>query len=159
MRNDQIAVRQARLIDNVAMKEILRDTFASTWRPYISPDSAQAYLATDRGAAYVDQYGRDFWVADLNGQVVGLVHWQGDFVRALHVWSSHFRRGIGRRLMDLAEKKILMAGFRQVRLETDMFNEGSRAFYVARGFSEAGRYPDEEWDSDLTTILLIKQLS
>jgi hypothetical protein len=45
-----------------------------------------------------------------------------------------------------------------VRLETDTFNTGSCAFYLARGYSEAGHYPDEEWDSGLTTVLFIKRL-
>ena len=42
--------------------------------------------------------------------------------------------------------------------ETDTFNVRSQAFYAARGYQEARRYPDTEWDSGLTTILLVKSL-
>ena len=38
------------------------------------------------------------------------------------------------------------------------FNTRSQAFYAARGYHEAGPYPDEEWNSRLTTVLLVKAL-
>ena len=57
-----------------------------------------------------------------------------------------------------AHVRAARAGFAAVRLETDTFNTASRAFYAARGYVEADRYPDEEWDSGLTTILLVKAL-
>lgn len=140
------------------MIAILSDTFESTWRPNITAAAAEAYLAEDRGAAYVAEYGQDFRVAERDGEVAGLVHWRDDFIDALHVRSGHARAGIGRRLMDHAETEIAAAGFPAVRLETDTFNTASQAFYTARGYREAGRYPDEEWNSGLTTILFIKPL-
>lgn len=60
--------------------------------------------------------------------------------------------------MNLAEAEIAGAGFASARLETDSFNLGAQAFYVARGYVEAGRYPDKEWNSGLTTLLLEKRL-
>ncbi|MES2055187.1 MAG: GNAT family N-acetyltransferase [Pseudomonadota bacterium] len=140
------------------MKAILQDTFESVWRPNISPTAEAAYLDEDRGGTYVDEHGHEFRVAELDGKVAGLVHWQDDFVHALHVGSACHRRGVGRHLMDLAETEMARSGVGQARLETDTFNEPSRAFYEARGYVEAGRYPDEEWDSDLTTILFVKPL-
>ena len=58
--------------------------------------------------------------------------------------------------MDEAEAQIGKAGFAAARLETDTFNSRSQAFYAARGYIEADRYPDTEWNSGLTTILLVK---
>ena len=51
--------------------------------------------------------------------------------------------------------KIAVSGHAVARLETDTFNTRSQAFYAARGYREAGRYPDEEWNSGLTTVLLV----
>ena len=61
-------------------------------------------------------------MAECNGDVVGFIDWEGDFVNALHVRGSHARRGVGRRLLDHAEAEIANAGFPAVRLETDTFN-------------------------------------
>jgi ribosomal protein S18 acetylase RimI-like enzyme len=154
----KIQVRRARSDDAPAMQAILRDTFESTWRPNITAEAAAAFLREDRPAAYVAERGLEFRVAELRGEVVGLVHWQNDFVHALHVRASHARRGVGARLMDLAEAEIASAGFAAALLETDTFNQRSQAFYAARGYQEARRYPDTEWDSGLTTILLVKTL-
>ncbi len=60
--------------------------------------------------------------------------------------------------MDFAEKEIARSGFPKARLETDTFNTRSCAFYAARGYREMERYPDEEWQSGLTTLLLVKRL-
>lgn len=158
MAADHILVRAATPADAAALVAVLHDTFESTWRPNISAEAARAFLAEARAASYVAESGAAFWVAEIAGEVVGLVHWQDDFVHALHVRSTEARRGVGARLMDRAEAGMAVAGFAVARLETDTFNEDSQAFYRARGYREAGRYPDEMWDSGLTTVLLVKAL-
>jgi len=154
-----ILIRQAREEDAAALKAILRDTFESTWRPQLTEEATSAFLNEDRPAAYVGARGMLFLVAEVDGEAVGFVDWEGDFVNALHVRSSHARTGVGGRLMDRAEAAIAEAGSAAARLETDTFNRRSQAFYAARGYREAGRYPDEEWNSGLTTLLLVKTLS
>jgi GNAT superfamily N-acetyltransferase len=151
-------IRPARTSDAAALRAILYDTFESTWRPQVTPAAAQAFLDEDRPAAYVTARGLKFWVAQRDGQVVGFVDWDGDFVNALHVRSDHARTGLGARLMDKAEAEIAATGSRAARLETDTFNAPSQAFYAARGYREADRYPDREWKSGLTTLLLVKPL-
>lgn len=151
-----IAVRQGREADKPALKAILRDTFDSTWRPNITPAAVERYLTSGLADRFIDEHGQECLVAELDGEAAGFVRWEGDFIDALHVHSSHARKGIGHRLMDAAEAAIKAAGFAQVRLETDTFNQPSQAFYLSRGYREAGRYPDEEWQSGLTTILFVK---
>lgn len=153
-----ILIRPAGAGDLDALKAILRDTFESTWLPQLTPEAAKAYRREDRPPAYVGERGLLFVVAEVDGEVVGFVDWDGDFVNALHVGSDHARSGVGGRLMDHAEAAIAAAGHAQVRLETDTFNTRSQAFYAGRGYVEAGRYPDEEWNSGLTTLLLVKPL-
>jgi ribosomal protein S18 acetylase RimI-like enzyme len=153
-----IVIRKAGPDDAAALKVILRDTFESTWLPQLTAEAAAAYRREDRPAAYVGERGSLFVVAEVNGEVVGFVDRDGDFVNALHVLASHARSGVGGRLMDHAEAAMAAAGHVQARLETDTFNTRSQAFYAARGYREADRYPDEEWNSGLTTLLLVKRL-
>ena len=154
-----ITMRPARAVDAPALRAILLDTFESTWAPQVTPAAAAAFRVEDRPAGYVGRRGLQFRVAEHGGEVVGFVDWQGDFVNALHVRGDHARQGVGARLMDVAEAAIAAEGFAAARLETDTFNLGSQAFYRARGYVEAERYPDGEWDSGLTTLLLVKLLS
>jgi GNAT superfamily N-acetyltransferase len=153
-----ILVRRALSTDGPQVREILYDTYESTWLPQMTADAARAYRDQDRPAAYVADRLAAFWVAEMDGAVVGFVDWEADFVNALHVRSAHARQGIGGQLMDWAELEIAKAGFLAARLETDTFNERSRAFYAERGYREADRYPDEEWNSGFTTLLLVKPL-
>ena len=152
-------IRSARAADSAALIAIFHSTFQSTWRPAITPAAAEAYARENRPADYVARCGLEFRVAARAGEIIGLVHWRNDFIHALHVHAAHARSGAGTALMDLAETEIARAGFPAARLETDTFNLGAQAFYAARGYAEAGRYPDEEWDSGLTTLLLEKRLS
>ena len=149
-------IRPALPADSAALVAILHDTFESTWRPQLTPAAVAAYQQGNRPAAYVAERGHLFHVATRD--VVGLVDWQDDFVHALHVHSAHARSGAGTALMDLAEAEIARAGFTVARLETDTFNTRSQAFYAARGYIEKDRYPDLEWNSNLTTLLLEKVL-
>ena len=151
-------LRMARADDAPALRAILYDTFESTWKPELTPEAVKAFLREDRPSAYVSTRGQLFWVAERDREIAGFVDWDGDFVNALHVLARHARTGIGARLMDLAEAEIANAGFAGVRLETDTFNLRSQAFYRARGYVEVERYPDLEWNSGLTTLLLVKAL-
>jgi ribosomal protein S18 acetylase RimI-like enzyme len=151
-------IRRATDGDAPVLRAILHDTFNSTWLPELTPAAAQRFLDEDRPAAYVRKRSAEFRVAVHHGQVVGFVDWDADFVNALHVHSSHASRGVGSRLMDVAESEIASAGFPNARLETDTFNSRARAFYAKRGYREVDRYPDLEWSSGLTTLLLVKPL-
>lgn len=154
-----VLLRLAQPGDAPALRAILYDTFESTWLPNITPEAAKAFRDEDRPTHYVGKRGTLFRVAACDGDVVGFIDWDGDFVNALHVRSSHARCGIGTLLLDHAETEIARAGFPSARLETDTFNSRSRNFYAARGYQEADRYPDTEWNSGLTTLLLIKPLT
>lgn len=154
---EAIAVRPARIDDQPAIVAVLADTFESMWKPVVT--DAAASLFPDRSRSFVAEHGPDMWVAEVEGAVAGLVYWRDDFVHSLHVMGRHARLGLGGRLLDVAEAAIAEAGFAAARLETDTFNLASQRFYAARGYREAGRYPDEEWNSALTTLLLIKVLT
>jgi ribosomal protein S18 acetylase RimI-like enzyme len=154
-----LLIRRARAGDAPRLQAILHDTFESTWRPQITAEAAGAFRTENRPADYVGRRGLEFRVAERDGEVVGFVDWEGDFVNALHVLAAHARTGVGAALMDVAEAEIAAAGFTAVRLETDTFNTRSQAFYRARGYAEADRYPDEEWGSGLTTLLLVKPVA
>lgn len=153
-----ICLRRARSGDAATLKSILHDSYETTWLPQVKAEAAWAWRSQDRPNAYVAARGLRFWVAEVNGGIAGFIDWDGDFVNALHVLPAQARRGLGSKLMDKAEAAMVAAGFAEARLETDEFNVRSRAFYDRRGYREVDRYPDKEWNSGLTTLLLVKTL-
>ena len=155
---EHLVVRPASVADEDALCAVLYDTFEHTWLPNVTPAAAEAFRRENRPGAYVAQRGPEFWVAERNGEVVGLIDWEEDFVNALHVRLRHARTGVGAALLAMAESAIARRGFAAARLETDTFNAISQRFYAGRGYVEVDRYPDLEWDSGLTTVLLVKSL-
>ena len=153
-----VALRPARAEDREALLRLLEATFRSTWEPQLTQEAKAAFRASTRVADYVDGCWQQFTVAESAGQVVGMVHWQGDFIGALHVDPNEARRGIGSALLGHAEAAMRAEGVRFAQLETDTFNRPARDFYAAHGYAEAAQYPDEEWNSGLTTVLMVKAL-
>ena len=89
--------------------------------------------------------GRDVFVADAGGEVVGLVtvsertHFTGEvdaYVGELVVHAAYERHGIGTLLMNAAEDWARRRGLRHVTLETGAANHAARAFYGGRGYRE-----------------------
>ncbi|KFL26514.1 hypothetical protein JP74_12275 [Devosia sp. 17-2-E-8] len=153
-----LTLRPARAQDRDALLHILDATFRSTWEPELTAEANAAFRASTRVADYVDGYWQEFVVAESAGELVGMVHWQGDFIGALHVDPRQARRGIGSALLRHAEADMLAEGVKIAQLETDTFNLKARGFYAAHGYAEAAQYPDEEWNSGLTTVLMVKAL-
>ena len=151
-------LRAARAADEAALVALLSSTFLDTWAPHL-PDAAVArFQAEARPQTYVREKGGAFVLAEIDGVVAGMVHWDGSFVHALHVFAGQRGRGIGRTLMAHAEAAIRSAGGTTVRLETDTFNLPSQALYAALGYREIDRYSDRENDQSITTVLLEKVL-
>lgn len=88
---------------------------------------------------------REVYVADVSGDVVGLVtvaerrHFAGvvdAYVGELVVKATHERRGVGTLLMDAAEEWARHRGLRHLTLETGAANGPARAFYARCGYQE-----------------------
>lgn len=110
--------------------------------------------------------GYHSWTAHADGRPVGWVCY-GPTACTVHTfdifwigvdpaWQGH---GIGRRLMDLAEKQIAPLGGRITVVETSgrELYDSTRAFYVRLGYQEAARLPDF-YGPDDPKIILMKAL-
>ncbi|MFJ3261282.1 GNAT family N-acetyltransferase [Pseudomonas sp. NPDC086581] len=154
-----ILIRRAEPADTDAILRILRETYETTWKPELSAEAIARFESSAHTAAYVRARLAHFEVACLGGEVAGLLDWRDDFIDALHVSPRHQRQGIGAALLRHAEGIIAGAGHAEVRLETDTFNRQACSFYRRHGYHELDRYPDEEWQSGFTTLLMGKSLA
>jgi ribosomal protein S18 acetylase RimI-like enzyme len=151
-------IRPASAADAAALTALLNATFIETWAPQMSDEALAAWRLRDSPARYVREKSAAFFVAEADGELAGMIHWHEGFVHALHVDAGHRRCGIGATLMAMAERASRAAGHEHLRLETDTFNTGSRALYARLGFREVERYPDQEYDAKIVTLLLEKDL-
>ncbi|MFY2606172.1 GNAT family N-acetyltransferase [Achromobacter ruhlandii] len=154
-----LMIRTARPDDAAALEDVLTRTYQGTWQPQMTPEKYRYFLDSGKIPRYVAERGARFHVCEVEGRVAGMVDWEQNFIWALHVHPDLQRRGVGAALLAVAEAGMRADGHAEARLETDTFNTQSRAFYGKHGYAEVDTYPDEEWDSGFTTVLLVKPLA
>ena len=152
---DTIALRDGILDDVAALVRLLRRSWLVTWAPELPFEAVQAFAAADPARLHAEAMWRHFVVATLDGALVGMVQATGDQVESLHVDPDAWDRGIGSRLLDVAERQI--ARFHSLaRLEVRAFNGRARAFYKRRGWVEVRRYQGTECGSAVESIEMRK---
>ncbi|UOF17209.1 GNAT family N-acetyltransferase [Lysobacter capsici] len=159
MSSAPVTIRPARPEDRAAVLAILAETFADTWRPQLTAAAIDDYHRRRVAETFVDAALPGFLVAELDGTVIGFGNREAGFVDSLHVAAAGRRRGVARALMARLEARMRADGIALAALETDTFNEASQGLYLALGYVEVARYPDEEWNSGLTTIRYEKSLT
>jgi ribosomal protein S18 acetylase RimI-like enzyme len=128
-----------------------------TLRPY-HPDDFQTLLRIDRacyepGIAYDRRELREYlqlpgsrcWVALLDEEIVGfLIAVREDgrgHIITIDVVESTRRHGVGSALLAEAERKMALAGIREVELETATNNQSAIAFWQNHGYRIVALYP------------------
>lgn len=108
-------------------------------------------------------------VASIDGRDVGLlnlVH-HSPYAAEVHLMAvvrEHHRRGIGRRLLEHAERQLAWAGVEFLQVKTlspsrkDPNYERTRAFYLAYGFRVLEEFPTL-WDPSNPALQLVKTIS
>jgi ribosomal protein S18 acetylase RimI-like enzyme len=112
---------------------------------------------TARSRAYITSIVEDenacLWIAKHEGQVVGILHIliretrdipilvprRYAVIDNIAVSTTHRRKGIGRALVQAADRWAVERGIDQIELHVWEFNEGARAFYEKLGYRTAGR--------------------
>lgn len=116
--------------------------------------------------------GRECWVAVAGGRLVGTVTLSPHIPESLPPWREGLRtamvnqlavdpglrgRGIGSRLMDLAEERARVLGFPSVSLDTAEGAEHLLRYYLARGYERVGF---QQWrGKTYRSVVLEKRLS
>ena len=91
------------------------------WAGWKSPDKYRAAM----------EAGEVFFVAELNGRVVGFSVLFGEEVKALYLHPDYVGRGIGRRLLEAVEAEAQSKGIAELRLTSTLT---SVRFYEACGY-------------------------
>ncbi len=151
MASSPVSIRRLREGDLTACARIIATD--PLWRRYrltlprARRTLRQVLAAVRRGGPAARETG-EFAVAHIRGDVVGFIwfrlngtfHHSG-YVRWVGVALQARGRGVGRRLMAYAERKIFKTG-PNVFLMVSEFNRPAQAFYRRLGYTEVGAVPD-----------------
>jgi ribosomal protein S18 acetylase RimI-like enzyme len=130
--------------DRAVLEELVRDYYAFDGHEF---DAAEQGPALDRICAG-EPNARAFIIRE-GGTVAGYlvlsigfsVEYGGTdgFIDELHLVEAFRGRGLGRQVMDVAERAAKQAGIRYLHLEVELHNERARRLYDARGYEDSGR--------------------
>lgn len=109
------------------------------------PDEATEVFLRDKEAeVFTERCWQDFHVAELDGQLVGMLFIVGEHIESLHLDPSEKRKGYGSLLMDFAETTIRKAGLDEATLDVLVDNRDAILFYKARGYRVVKEFTGRE---------------
>lgn len=79
----------------------------------------------------------EVWVAEMDGVLAGFMAMNGNMIEALFIDPAHMGKRLGTRFIDHA--RILRRNDAELRVDVNEANPDALAFYLARGFRQAGR--------------------
>ncbi|WP_339830173.1 GNAT family N-acetyltransferase [uncultured Parvibaculum sp.] len=130
--------------DRAVLEALVRDYYAFDGHEY---DAAEQGPALDRLCAG-EPNARAFIIRDGDAIAGYLVLSLGfsveyggtdGFIDELHLVEAYRGRGLGRAVMDVAERAAKEAGIRYLHLEVELHNARARRLYDGRGYADSGR--------------------
>ncbi|TPI43882.1 GNAT family N-acetyltransferase [Mesorhizobium sp. B3-1-6] len=145
--------RPAEPADAAAIKAVVREAYAK-WVPAIGREPLPMRADYDKAVRE-----HRFELAIENGCIIGLIE---TIARDDHIWIENVAvapeaqgRGIGRKLLDSAERKAVEAGLRELRLLTNSAFMTNVSLYKRLGYA----IDREEPFMNGTTVYMSKSLS
>jgi GNAT superfamily N-acetyltransferase len=129
-----LVIRPAAAADVASIEQLVRDVVREVYGKLIPGDALPTAGRWSRGL-----------VAEVAGQIVGVVVSDDDWVEDLWVARDHRNRGIGAMLLTAAERQIAKRDYTEAQLRAVAENLDARRFYAAHGWAETVSYPHEKW--------------
>ena len=123
---------------HAAVQAIVDETYAFVW-----PEGAPPISPTDWCTG---------WLAEVDGQLAGIMLTAADWLDDLWVARGFRRRGIGSRLLAAAEAEIAARGHAHGKLRVVAGNDRAMAFYLGHGWAVADRRPHERLPVVMVTL-------
>lgn len=153
----QFSLRAATKRDVPSLVKLCKDTLVDVYGPIMPWENLQPWVEGELLRDSLEKQWQNMVVAEVNGQVVGVVSKYDDLVGLLWVHPSHHRKGIGRALLEFVEAQLKDEGRSLGHLNCFSDNRKALAFYLANGWKAAGERMNEE--AGILEINMVRDLS
>ncbi len=145
---------EARESDVEQIQQAAAESWHATYKDIYSPDYIVAFLAraysTESLLRSIRHSRSTFLVARGANHIEGLCHFghgrDGPELFRLYVVPSHWRMGVGSRLLQLMESRWIAQGVSEYFCYVHSRNEIGKAFYLKKGFvHDPSRDREDEW--------------
>lgn len=152
-----IEIRKARRDDIERIISMCKDSLAATYGDFMDEEAMRPWIAGTETDDYVRSRIAQMLVAEFSGRIAGVVSLDQQSVDLLWVDIDHRRQGIGRCLMERAERELASSGHSTGKLECFEPNRDAIAFYERLGWSIERKYLDET--AGVNKVVMTKTLS
>ncbi len=138
-----ITIRHYRESDAQEVGRLIADTFSEFNLAYASPEERGLLLGPFRHARSREKEHQEeiaqviraamVFVAENDGQIVGVLRGKTDKLQSLFVSPDHHRQGIGRRLVEHFEHECLQRGATVIRVQATLY---AVPFYTKVGYKK-----------------------
>ncbi|MHB1355514.1 MAG: GNAT family N-acetyltransferase [Anaerolineae bacterium] len=123
---------------------LIADTYSKYNLEFVPPDQLDLFLGPFRYAGSPDPSHQEalarvirsalLFVAEVDGEIVGVLRGRKDRLASLFVRGDHHRQGIGRRLVERFEPEYRALGTTVIRVAATQF---AVPFYLAMGYKKS----------------------
>ena len=165
-------IRPAQVSDAPALARVHVDSWRAAYGGLVPESTLQAFTyewREERFRAALAAGTEETHLVRVEGQVVGFLTLGAardadlDAGRMGEIWGiylapEHWRKGIGRRLAEEAERMLASRGYEEAVLWVLEGNETARRFYEAMGFALDGESTEVDWGTPLKAVRYRKVL-
>jgi len=144
-----IRIRPADAGDKNALKSLLDLSWLTHWAPHVHAASVERYRGERPAHGYVDSRWQNFMVAERDGVVLGMYDLDASYLHAVHVHPEAIGNGLGKALMDHAEKNGAAV------LDVRIFNKNAMNFYQHRGWKKTEECDASEMGTPTRSITMV----
>jgi predicted N-acetyltransferase YhbS len=138
-----ITIREYHESDAVPVGILIADTYGAFNLSHASPEEQKAFLGPFQHARSTEKAHREaiaevihaamVFVAEKDGEVVGVLRGKTEKLQSLFVSGAHHRQGIGRMLVERFEENCVRQGAKTIRLMSTPY---AIPFYQAVGYKK-----------------------
>lgn len=139
-----IIIRDYRESDADCVGKLISDTYSEFNLTFAPPEQRGAFLGPFQHAGSHEKSHQEaiarvirasmVFVAEKDGEIVGVLRGRKDKLQSLFVRGDHHRQGIGRRLVGRFEQECVGQGTEEIRLMSTLY---AVPFYQAMGYKKS----------------------
>ncbi len=139
-----IRIRKAQADDLPRMQDIARHTIDKSYRSFLGDERVDWFINSGESDREVQNHIEDCDVLLKENAIVAFAVYFEDLIHLMMVDVYLHRTGLGSRLLDHCENRLLARGNSTIRLETFEGNHQAINFYLKNGWSVTTKQEDKE---------------
>lgn len=151
-------IRAATPEDVPALVALASRTILRCYPPFLGEEVARGFVESGVIERYVEGNVANCEVLVEEGEIVGLAIFLGKTIDLLLIDADRQRRGLGSRLLEHVEAR-LFDDWQELLLESFEGNAPAIAFYRRHGWTDAGRFLDEDSGRHKVRLRKVQQAS